>query len=80
MDYRDTDEPTVWNESTWKKENKFLPKKNKNLENNYVEKKNCLIHFLPKERKYIEEVVPSLENWILVLDYLLILMQQQYNN
>ena len=39
MDYRDTDEPTIWNGSIWKKENKFLPKKNKNLENNYVTKK-----------------------------------------
>ena len=39
MNYKDTDEPAVWNESVWKKENKFLPKKNKNLEDNFVKKK-----------------------------------------
>lgn len=39
MVYRDTNEPTIWNENIWKKENRILPKENENLQKNYVKEK-----------------------------------------
>lgn len=50
----------------------FLPKKYENLEKDNMEK-NCLICFFQGKKILYIQQISGLENWMLVLDYLLIL-------